>query len=121
MGIINDLVFTGGQQVMNSNIDPNFSASWREGLTFQLTGKTGVPFPSLPADAQGLDAPLDRPVLAHPQPPDPTHPQAPTIQLEPISVLLQSKTIESIAAFEAWVPRSFTPLYPPKERLEGFI
>jgi len=59
------------------------------------------------------------PAYAHPA--NPSQPQPPTIQLEPVSVFFQSKTIETVAAFETWITWSFTSFYSPKERLEGFI
>src|SRR4030042_2293534 len=86
MWIIDGLVFTGCQQMINSNIDPYFSARGRKGLFFHLTSKTGIPFPGLSTNTNGLDPALQWSMPSYAYTTNPAKPQPPSIQLETVTI-----------------------------------
>jgi hypothetical protein len=119
--IFHYFIIAGCNQVMNANVHANRSSGWRKGLFIHFASKTGIPFPRLPADAQGLDPAFDGPVPADAQSAHPVNSQPAAIQLETIPVFLQAKTIEAVAALEARITWLLSALCPAEEGGKGFV
>lgn len=108
-------------QTVQADIQTNFLIAGRQRLSFHPAGKEGVPPPGLADHANRLDLAFQGTMPANRNPTNPRQLQSSSVQLETVTVLLQTEGAKPSPALEAGIARLFPQLESAKEGVERLV